>query len=203
MPLPALPCVKSTRQSQRRRGFTLTELAIVLGVIGTILGGIWFAAANIYRNKMVNDEVRDILVIVQNMRSLTSRTHRLCQTFDPVTNNCTAYTWADIAPNLVPAKIFPSDLTINAAGWPLDREGGIIKLEPSGNTSTALNNAFELEFMDTGKTCSRVLTILSGLAPPAGPLQMWWPGGPGWTQTGNIDPAKFSTCTYMSFIFGL
>ncbi len=37
----------SQKNIQRRnRGFTLTEMAIVLGVIGLILGAIWVAAAD-------------------------------------------------------------------------------------------------------------------------------------------------------------
>jgi len=56
--------------SHSRRGFTLTEIAIVLGIVGLILGAIWTAAAHVYQQKKVNQEVQDIQDIVQSVRSL-------------------------------------------------------------------------------------------------------------------------------------
>lgn len=35
---------------RKRRGFTLTEIAIVLGIVGLILGAVWAAAKNVYGN---------------------------------------------------------------------------------------------------------------------------------------------------------
>lgn len=53
-----------------RRGFTLTELAIVLGVIGIILGAVWGAAANVYANHRVTQAVQQITTIVGSMNGL-------------------------------------------------------------------------------------------------------------------------------------
>jgi prepilin-type N-terminal cleavage/methylation domain-containing protein len=53
-----------------RSGFTLTELAIVLGIIGLILGAIWTAAAAVYQNMRVTNAVRDIQTITYNTQNL-------------------------------------------------------------------------------------------------------------------------------------
>jgi prepilin-type N-terminal cleavage/methylation domain-containing protein len=53
-----------------RRGFTLTEIAIVLGVMGMILGAIWGAASTVYSNKKTTAALQEILAIVANMRGL-------------------------------------------------------------------------------------------------------------------------------------
>ena len=52
------------------RGFTLTEIAIVLGIIGIILGAIWGAAATVYNNQKVADAERGITATAAAVRSL-------------------------------------------------------------------------------------------------------------------------------------
>src|ERR1700740_210314 len=54
----------------RKRGFTLTEIAIVLGIIGLILGAIWVAAAAVYNNMRTSKATTEILTAVQNVRAL-------------------------------------------------------------------------------------------------------------------------------------
>ncbi len=51
-------------------GFTLTEIAIVLGVIGLIIGGVWTAAASLYQAKKTNQAVQQATQILNNYRSL-------------------------------------------------------------------------------------------------------------------------------------
>lgn len=50
------------KAAARRRGFNLIEAAIVLGVIGLVIGGIWVAAAKVQQNMRVNDAEKLILV---------------------------------------------------------------------------------------------------------------------------------------------
>lgn len=57
----------------RRRGeagFNLVEAAIVLGIVGLIIGGIWAAAAAVYENWRAGKGNQQLLQIVQNVRSL-------------------------------------------------------------------------------------------------------------------------------------
>lgn len=55
-----------------RRAFTLTEIAIVIGVAGTILGGIWVAYGQVSQNKKVNKTVEEIRFIVNKIHSLSA-----------------------------------------------------------------------------------------------------------------------------------
>jgi len=57
-------------QRSRRRGFTLTELAIVLGVIGIILGSLWSVVAVVRDNIKRDQAINQTLVAVRNTRDL-------------------------------------------------------------------------------------------------------------------------------------
>lgn len=54
----------------KKKGFTLTEIAIVLGIIGIILGSIWVAAAAVYNNLRVSHANTEFLQLVQGIRGL-------------------------------------------------------------------------------------------------------------------------------------
>lgn len=54
----------------KKRGFSLIEAAIVLAVVGLVLGGIWVAAAAMYENYKVNKTAEGILVTAKNLQNL-------------------------------------------------------------------------------------------------------------------------------------
>lgn len=56
----------------RQRGFSLIEAAIVLAVVGLVLGGIWVAAAAMYENYKVNKTVEGIFSTARNIQNLIS-----------------------------------------------------------------------------------------------------------------------------------
>lgn len=86
----------SQRSGQSRKGFTLTEAAIVLGIVGLILGAIWVAAAAVYNNLRVNRTNQQLLQIVQTVRSM----HATQQTIDTAAST---QAWID-------AGVFPGDV---------------------------------------------------------------------------------------------
>ncbi|MDD5587329.1 MAG: type 4 pilus major pilin [Alphaproteobacteria bacterium] len=61
---------RSGHEKKARRAFTLTETAIVLGVVGIVLGGIWVAAGSVYQKVRVNNAYEEIRLIVDNMHSI-------------------------------------------------------------------------------------------------------------------------------------
>ena len=60
----------TTIKNRRRKGFNLVEAAIVLGVIGLVIGGIWVAAAAVQSNLRKSDASKGLIQIVQNVRNL-------------------------------------------------------------------------------------------------------------------------------------
>lgn len=63
----------SSRPSAHRRsvaGLALVELAVVLGIWGLVLGGIWAVAAQVRLNNEVHTTSAQLLVIVQNVRAV-------------------------------------------------------------------------------------------------------------------------------------
>ena len=67
---PPRACSNSEAIAQRktRRGFSLIEAAIVLGEVGLVIGGIWYAAASVQSNMRVNETASGILQIAQGVR---------------------------------------------------------------------------------------------------------------------------------------
>ena len=55
---------------RRQRAFSLTEMAIVLGVIGLILAAIWTAASSANQRNKVDAAVQELQTTAQNMVTL-------------------------------------------------------------------------------------------------------------------------------------
>lgn len=81
-----------------QKGFTLTELAIVLGVVGIILSAIWVAAAVVYTNNRTQSAVNETVLIVGNYRTLFS------------THGVDIADWTDITCMGVNAGFFPKPM---------------------------------------------------------------------------------------------
>ena len=81
-----------------RHGFTLTEIAIVLGIIGLILSAIWTAAGTVYANQHVAKAATETLMIVQNFKALFGNNPLT----DPNGEDMTAFAMA--------AGLFPADM---------------------------------------------------------------------------------------------
>jgi prepilin-type N-terminal cleavage/methylation domain-containing protein len=54
----------------RKRGFTLTEIAIGLSIIGLVLAAIWSAASTVYEKAKVAETQRGVLMAAQAVRSM-------------------------------------------------------------------------------------------------------------------------------------
>ncbi len=57
-------------QNKLRHGFTLTEMAIVLSIIGLVFGGIWAAASSAYNAMEMNQAHQEVDTIMLNMRQM-------------------------------------------------------------------------------------------------------------------------------------
>jgi prepilin-type N-terminal cleavage/methylation domain-containing protein len=88
-----------TFSRQHSRGFTLTEIAVVLGIISVILGAIWVAAATVYANLQTETAVRDVMQISQGMHDY----------FKNGTMPITGANW-DLTQQLISANVIPQDI---------------------------------------------------------------------------------------------
>ncbi len=140
----------SVTAKNKKRGFTLTEIAIVLGIVGLILGAIWVAAAAVYTNMRISNSNRHLLVITQNVRSLFA------------TSTITGSADGVITTSLIPAGVFPTDLasatsTIVNSAW----SGATIDVYSA--TITQTGDAFQVQFEGIPpQGCINLLTAATG-----------------------------------------
>ena len=92
--------ISVARVKAKNKGFTLTEIAIVLGIIGLILGAIWVAAASVYNNQRVAHAQTAVLQLAQATRTLYTAQNVID----------TAGSALDITTTLLNAGVTPSDL---------------------------------------------------------------------------------------------
>ena len=55
---------------RNQKGFTLIEIAIVLTIVGLIIGGIWLAASTVFTNNKTQALSTDIIQVLQNTKTL-------------------------------------------------------------------------------------------------------------------------------------
>ena len=111
---------------QPRRGFNLLETAIVLGVVGMVIGGIWVAHDYISSNRKASQAISDILITSQNIQNLMGRS-----VF--TTANQTIVLTPTILRNL---KTIPDSMII--AGSNLEHAwGGTMRVEVSNIVATS------------------------------------------------------------------
>lgn len=132
-----------------RKGFNLIEAAIVLGVVGLVIGGIWVGAATVSENYKVNKTASDLELIVKNAQNLISF------------RDAEAIGNIEITSMLRDAGVFPKDF-IN---------GNLVKSQFGGNVRANLLDGSRIDFsFDKIKSssCSRLIVKISSIGALAG-----------------------------------
>lgn len=143
---------QAPEHKKRKRGFTLTEIAIVLGIIGLILGAIWVAAAAVYNNLRVSHANTQILQIAQGVRALYA------------TSTVTGVGNAMITDAVICAGAVPSDMVTAACG-----AGALNDPWPGGVTAVISNTVGDGFTIDMNAVPQAACTnLLVNVAGPSG-----------------------------------
>jgi hypothetical protein len=124
---------RSAASTASRAGFNLIEAAIVLGVVGLIVGGIWAAASSAYENMRQQSASKQLLALVQNIRGFYAQ-----GPIDVIDNNLT---------NLSNLGLLPSDMVVqNGSTFYLRHPwGGNVVIADGGVTGYS---SFRVTFQD-------------------------------------------------------
>lgn len=138
--------------SPRRRGFNLIEAAIVLGVVGLVIGGIWIAAAAVNEGKKINDTVNGMQYVAQHFRNA----YKGIAPSDIPDGNTTLTLSQYMQP--------PPGYSTNAAGDLIDPYGQIMYLSLGADSTTGSMYSYNLTFSYRNKTTSFCVKLGSALA---------------------------------------
>jgi prepilin-type N-terminal cleavage/methylation domain-containing protein len=134
---------KVPAEARQRKGFTLTEVAIVLGIMGLILGAIWTAASSVYANQRTAHAQTAVLQIAGGVRALYG------------SQASTGFGAATIiTPQLNSSGVIPADLN-----------GGTTGPFPNGATgvvATADGNGFVIAM--TAVPMQNCINLIAGIA---------------------------------------
>lgn len=89
----------SQNLTKKQRAYSLTELAIVLGIVSVIFGAIWSASSMVYRNMLLNQSISDLSLLTQTIRDFYKGQSK----FDKSTGS-------NLTDFLVDAKLFPASM---------------------------------------------------------------------------------------------
>jgi prepilin-type N-terminal cleavage/methylation domain-containing protein len=160
-------------QEKKKRGFTLTEIAIVLGIIGLILGAIWVAAAAVYNNLRVSKATTELLSVTQAMRSLYATQTTVAANGTPITLD------------LIRANVFPTDALdtgapSNAANVnaPWSNSHILVYATQDPNAGSAAGDSFQVVFSNIPQSgCISLATNSTGAGRDAALVSVSFAGG--------------------------
>jgi prepilin-type N-terminal cleavage/methylation domain-containing protein len=160
-----------------RAGFTLTELAIVLGIMGVILSAIWVAASRVSSANKVQKTSGQILAIESGYQSLYAQrgidTPQCFGISGPIT--CMGQ-----SAGVFPADMIPSGASCNQGDtttWPHSPWGGLVWADACQSNNTVVISYFNLSPAACASLAASVLNApgvsFEGIGDGANTRQQW------------------------------
>ncbi len=157
-----------------RKGFNLIEAAIVLGVVGLVIGGIWVAAASVNENMKISRTEGAILQIMTGLRQKFSRNDWPGLGLPPDDYELWDY--------VEPMELLPADFIDHSDLW-----GGYLGVYWSG-ASPVIDIYFDTL---TKSRCIKLISAVTAHYKDTTDLTGVWIGAPSntWLDVWPIDPA--------------
>lgn len=147
-----------TQRFNTQRGFNLIEAAIVLTIIGLVIGGIWLAASTVMNNMRKGELAEQTLQVVQNLRNLYANQ----QTTDGLTtvnaNNAGIFPPSMRRQGTEVFHAFNAPVAIAAQG-----ATGALNNQNCGNNTAGQQTCFSFQLNNVPRpACIEVLTRIAG-----------------------------------------
>jgi prepilin-type N-terminal cleavage/methylation domain-containing protein len=181
----------------RTPGFTLTELAMVLGIVGLITAAIWSAASSVYQNRNTANAVQQLTTLVGRIRAMYPNGYA------PASGSFTNFL---IEANGAPGMI--RSCTIGGSQFPDagSTVNGQCLVTPWGNQVSAgsgsegggeTTSLSHFGIVVWGMTNAQAVALIAGMLPAtaAGLDWVYCDGVGAQNVTGSTAPTAFSTCT--------
>ncbi len=155
--------VEEKARVSKQAGFNLIEAAIVLGIVGLIVGGIWAAAASAYENMRQQAASKNLLSLAQNVRGFYAQ--------NPADSIDT-----DVE-NLFSLGLLPADMVVGTAGAHTLRHqwGGAVTLSDTSASGLA---SFSITFTKmNSEACRNFIMRNANAARGSGLLVVGTDGG--------------------------
>lgn len=136
------------------RGFSLIEAAIILGVIGLIVGAVWAVGSKVQRSTEITAAGQQLQIIVDNVRGLYLNQQQMTVDNTQATVNGAACGAANFTSRLSCLDVFPVDMTAGAGNpafhvWDRAVAGGSVVVRPRDiNLNIVAADSFGVRFLN-------------------------------------------------------
>lgn len=156
-----------------KSGFSLTELAVVLAIIGLVVGGIYVAASTVYEKRRASELYKQVMMTAQNVRNAYSAKKNFSETL-----------WYSVAKTM---KIYPPSLVDSGTEY-LNAYGGTFRIFRGSDMPSFAASDSDQEFLIVmkGLTTSSCMTLLLNYPTP----QVIKAAGITKIGSGNFGPAS-------------
>lgn len=178
--------------SPKRRGFTLTEAAIFLGLAGIVLAAIWAAASAVNTKAKVRETLANMQLVVQQMRTL----------YGTKGSFTTWGTGTDITADMINAEVIPTAMIDPANGAQMRSVWGTrIQLLVGSD-----QRRFDIKYADSLPTeiCIMIAALGIGAERDKGLLKINV-GGADYTgkNLNDLNTTTIPSCTNVTFTYNL